>query len=447
MGSEIKVEVLHRETIRPSSPTPDHLKTIRLSVFDQLSPDVYVPLLLFYPNVDISIHDEVKRNDRCHSLVSERSKHLKTSLSETLTHFYPFAGKFQYNDSIWCNDNGAAFLVALVNCPMSNILDKPDAGMGKQLLPTDVDSTQADMGYLLLVQANFFQCGGLAIGVSVSHKVSDASTLSAFIKSWASIALGSASTYHVVLPAEFGAAASLFPPLDFLNAPQPAVEFPKEKCKTRRFVFNASKIAALKSKAASVTVPNPTRVQVVSALIWKCGMEASRSNLGCVRPSEWFVLVNMRKILVQPSAENVLGNFIGVFATKTEASKFVDNVESLVTKLREEIEGFKVKYGIGINGNDVWEFSKDYWKLMIRNDVETYSCSSWCRFPFYENDFGWGKPSWVTQGMEFKNLLVLMDTRDGDGIEVSLTLKEEDMAIFESNKELLEYASLNPTVI
>ncbi|XP_068323932.1 uncharacterized protein [Pyrus communis] len=31
-----------------------------------------------------------------------------------------------------------------------------------------------------------------------------------------------------------------------------------------------------------------------------------------------------------------------------------------------------------------------------------------------------------------------MDTRDGDGIEVSLNLKEEDLAIFESTKELLE---------
>ncbi|XP_048436065.1 uncharacterized protein LOC103930899 isoform X2 [Pyrus x bretschneideri] len=60
------------------------------------------------------------------------------------------------------------------------------------------------------------------------------------------------------------------------------------------------------------------------------------------------------------------------------------------------------------------------------------------RFPFYEPNFGWGKPPWVTLGTEFKNLIVLMDTRDGDGIEVSLNLKEEDLAIFESNRELLE---------
>lgn len=48
MGIEVKVEVIHKETIK-SSPTPPHLQTTKLSVFDQLFPDIYVPLLLFYP--------------------------------------------------------------------------------------------------------------------------------------------------------------------------------------------------------------------------------------------------------------------------------------------------------------------------------------------------------------------------------------------------------------
>ncbi|KAL6269030.1 hypothetical protein ACE6H2_025941 [Prunus campanulata] len=33
MASEIKVEVIHKETIKPSSPTPHHLRTSNLSVF------------------------------------------------------------------------------------------------------------------------------------------------------------------------------------------------------------------------------------------------------------------------------------------------------------------------------------------------------------------------------------------------------------------------------
>lgn len=48
---------------------------------------------------------------------------------------------------------------------------------------------------------------------------------------------------------------------------------------------------------------------------------------------------------------------------------------------------------------------------------------------------------------ELKNLITLMDTSDGDGIEARLTLREEDMAIFENNEERLAYASPNPSVI
>ncbi|KAI5332703.1 hypothetical protein L3X38_022832 [Prunus dulcis] len=142
------------------------------------------------------------------------------------------------------------------------------------------------------VQVNFFGCGGIAIGVCISHKVSDSSTISKFISSWAAIALGSNATNPVV-PAEFGVAACLFPSLDFLNTPLPIMRYDKEKWITRRFVFDASKIAALKSKATTATVPKPTCVEVVSALIWKCAFKASRSNLGSIRPSEWFQFANM----------------------------------------------------------------------------------------------------------------------------------------------------------
>ncbi|CAN6572728.1 unnamed protein product [Malus baccata var. baccata] len=447
MASEMKVEVIYKETIKPSSSTPPHLKTTQLSVFDQLSPDVFIPILLFYPsNISSGDVDSIDH----HSLVVARSKLLKTSVSEALTHFYPFAGEFQYNFSISCNDHGSAFIEAQVNCPISKILEKPDAEILRQLLPTGIGSTQAETGYLLLIQANFFECGGLAIGVSSSHIITDAYTLSTFIQSWAAVALASNSvtTDHVLLTPKLGVAVSLFPQLDFLNSPQPALKFDEEKCITKRFVFEASKVAALKSKAVSTSVPNPTRVESVSALIWKCATTVSRSNLGVVRPSEWSPVANIRKILVQqPLAENLMGNLVGMFSVKTEASEVVDiDIPSLVAKLRKGVEEFKVKYGNGVSGEEACGFFKEFGNLMKR-DVDNYNCSSWCRFPFYEANFGWGKPLWVCQSTGMKNLIVFMDTRDGKGIEASLTFSEEDMAKFECNKELLAYASVNPTVM
>lgn len=83
-----RVQVIHRETIKPSSPTPLHPKTHKLCLVDQLSPIMNVPLLLFYPHsngVDEVHHHRLS--------ISEKTKFLRTTLSQTLTHFHPLAGR------------------------------------------------------------------------------------------------------------------------------------------------------------------------------------------------------------------------------------------------------------------------------------------------------------------------------------------------------------------
>ncbi|KAL6198909.1 hypothetical protein ACLB2K_028697 [Fragaria x ananassa] len=451
MSAEMKVEVISRETITPSSPSPPHLKRVQFSLFDQVIPEHYVPLVLFYPNH--ADHHEVDTDHQ--SLIAKKSSILKASLSETLTHFYPLAGEFQFNDSICCDDRGAAFNEARVNCRLLEILKSPDTEMLKCLFPAAVDSTQALTGYLLLVQVNFFECGGMAIAINISHKVADAFTFSRFIKSWAAVALGSKCTtdHHPIMhPVEFGAAASLYPAQEFLNAYAPR-KFQKrvpESCTTRRFVFDASSIADLKSKATSAAVPSPTRNEVVSALIWKCAMEASRSNSGsvrAVRPSLWSQALNMRKRSGQEFTENLLGNFVWSMAAVTIESEV--DLRSLVARFRKCLEAYNVTYPNGVTAEQANQKIKESAGNILANKcMDKYSCSNWCGFPFYETNFGWGKPSWVSiRSFPYKNTVILMDAKDGNGIEAHLTLLEEDMAIFESNKELLAYASLNPSVI
>lgn len=80
-----------------------------------------------------------------------------------------------------------------------------------------------------------------------------------------------------------------------------------------------------------------------------------------------------------------------------------------------------------------------------RGELVSFSFTSLCRFPIYEADFGWGKPAWVgSASLTFKNLIVFMDTKTGDGIEAWVNLKEEDMAKFEQDNELL--AIVSPSV-
>jgi shikimate O-hydroxycinnamoyltransferase len=111
------------EYIKPSSPTPpNRLKTHKHSL-DQFVPNVYVPIILFYPmnqSTDHSVDD----------IVSQRSQLLKQSLSETLARFYPFARKVKDSSlSIDCNDEGVYYTEASVNCHLVECLNQPNTAL------------------------------------------------------------------------------------------------------------------------------------------------------------------------------------------------------------------------------------------------------------------------------------------------------------------------------
>ncbi|KAJ6721611.1 F21J9.9 [Salix viminalis] len=86
--------------------------------------------------------------------------------------------------------------------------------------------------------------------------------------------------------------------------------------------------------------------------------------------------------------------------------------------------------------------------MAMSKDIDYYNCTSWCNFELYGADFGWGKPTWLSPVFtrERKNVVCLIDTRDAGGIEAWISLSPEDMALYESNKELLEFSAANPRV-
>jgi hypothetical protein len=61
-----------------------------------------------------------------------------------------------------------------------------------------------------------------------------------------------------------------------------------------RVVFDASAIASLKAKETSPSVQNPTRVEVVSSLLWKCMMAAFKATSGIHMPTFITHAVNFR---------------------------------------------------------------------------------------------------------------------------------------------------------
>lgn len=209
----------------------------------------------------ISLHKPLTLNSsllchwsKCSACLWNCSQHLNKCLSETLTHFYTLAGRVRNNLYVECNDEGAEFLEARINCSMSKVLENPDVEMLRKLVPTchavEGRAGGAGTGPRLLVQTTGFECGGMAIGLSISHKIMDAASRVTFPNCWTATALDSS---NVVVP-EFDAAALFSVPATpnpsshaSTEPPPPSIrpiEAVPPKSRTTRFVFDAQKICS-----------------------------------------------------------------------------------------------------------------------------------------------------------------------------------------------------------
>jgi len=434
------MEIISREFIKPSSPTPPHLRNFPISFIDHISFRNYVPLLFFYD--DTKVCDQISK-----------ISHLKNSLSQILSIYYPFAGRFKDQLSIECNDQGASFLVAnIAGTKLSTILKKPTDNLLNPLFPEELQWKNMDLNEsILVIQINCFECGGIVISVCACHKIIDAATAFSFMNDWAKLNSEGESNSKSTLSLPYNllyAGDTIFPQGSLPNFPE--CEFVIDKTiVSKRFVFEASKIKLLKTMMVnpdSHEVKNPTRVEVVTAMIYKCVVSALELNF---KTTSLRMAVDLRRRMVPPLSDKCVGNIVWFL--------FVINPElhDLVYKIRQGLCEFCEVYPKKFGGKEkdlpfIFECLKQVTTPVSESDYNQslIVSASWCKFPMYEADFGWGKPIWVTTSTcPVKNAIVLMDTRNGDGIEAIVNMKESDMVRFEREVELLQYASLNPSIV
>ncbi|KFK22995.1 hypothetical protein AALP_AAs50735U000300 [Arabis alpina] len=430
---QMKLEVMGREVIKPSLPSPHD--SLQLSIFDLTFPAMYVPVIFFY-----------KAEDASPKIISGK---LKSSLSETLSRFYPLAGRIE-GVSVSCNDEGAVFTEARTDLLLSDFLRNINIDSLDRFSPTTPEDSPTEWP-LLSVMVTFFGSGsGVSVSVSVSHRICDAASLLTFVKDWATTTAkgNSNDTIHF-------AETTIYPP------PDSSLQFPPmdsnidnstSKCITNRLVFESTKIAELKRKAASESVRVPTRVEAISALVLKCAKNASRANLVVPRSILMYQTLDLRlRIPSTILSRDAIGNLHTSLFVKKEAESDLDILETVAAfrKTKERVnemikENLKSntlgQYLLGLNGS----FGAE-----VKPDVDLYIMSSWCRKPFYQVDFGWGSPVWIGSFFDNANMMFvwLIDSKDGDGVEVWIGLPEQDMHTFLCNQELLAYAVLNPPVL
>ncbi|KAJ4715307.1 vinorine synthase-like [Melia azedarach] len=332
------LEMISREWIKPSSPTPSHLKTYELCLIDQYIGHHFPSVLLFYPlNINLHLSSTLVDIDR---IVSERLQLLKKSLSEALTLYYPLAGKIKDDMSVQCNDEGIYFVEARAKIPLNQFLNQPNRSLIGKLSPVNDSEKRGQIKELYVgqIQVTVFACGGLAICICISHKICDVRTTSCFMRCWS--ALAEKNIEGEIRP-DCGA-ASLFPPSEkFLSELTFAAQvFPFLKTggrvATRRFVFDAKAIAKLKAKATSSRVQNPTRIEAVSALLSKRIFAALNKRSGTHKPNLLRHIVNLRRRSKPPIADYCMGNII--WPANALCIEEEGDLDGLVTKLREAIE-------------------------------------------------------------------------------------------------------------
>ncbi|XP_023000804.1 vinorine synthase-like [Cucurbita maxima] len=430
--NNLNVEIISTESIKPSSPTPSEHRELKLSFLDQVAPSSYTPLLFFYTADQLHGGDDHR----------ERCRKLKESLAETLNRFYLLAGTLVEAYLVDCNDDGVEFSETRVSARMSEVMEKPhDVVSLLRLLPFDHDAV-LERECILAVRYNVFECGGVVVALCVTHKIVDGTSATMFTKAWAAACRGD-DKYPVVPTFN---ATELFPPMEIRGGNRRQSRM--DKIVTRRFIFNKSNIAALKNQANSEAFLNqrpPSRVETVSGFLWKRFMAIAQQKPP-TKAKRFAVIqaVNLRNRMDPPLPPNSFGN-LWWFATADAPIDEEQDFPSLVAKIREaikEIDGDYIK-----TLQDAEKSMKAKMKMgqmVYSGELELYSFTSWCSFPLYESDFGWGKPAWVcSPGRPYKNVVLFVNTSDGEGIEAWVNLTETDMKDFETDSELLSFASLS----
>lgn len=404
---------------------------------------------------------------------------LKSSLSHTLLHFPPLAGRF-FTDSeghvfITSNDAGVEFIHA----------DASDVTIDDLLSPVDVpDSFRKFFTYafdgaisynghfhsLLAVQVTEL-ADGVFIGCAVNHAVTDGTSFWNFFNTFAEVCKAGGAVKRISRTPDFtrnffGESKAV------LQFPEggPNVTFSGGQLRERIFRFSREAILKLKSHAngrnsrrgavdysgteAEILgkqsndnwknrVDRTVEIssfQSLSAQLWRSVTRARE--LTTTVNTTFRMAVNCRHRL-EPRIDTLyFGNAIQSIPT-------VASVGEILSRDLSWCAGLLNKNVVAHNDATVRRGVKDWEReprcFPLGNfDGASITMGSSPRFPMYDNDFGWGRPVAVRSGRanKFDGKISAFPGREGGGsVDLEVCLAPDTMTALEADMEFMQYVT------
>ncbi|KAL7102040.1 hypothetical protein ACP275_08G094800 [Erythranthe tilingii] len=439
----MKVNIVSTKLVKPCTPTPQSLRNHNISFIDYLNPPMNVGVILLYDN-------PISPNNP-----KQTTTHFQESLSKILPQFYPLAGRYNKKDhSVDCNDLGAEFVEAQVVDDGVTLSDVILASKREVKLLNDyflppkfhqVDESPADP--LLSIRLTRFKCGGLVISVTVSHRIFDASSVGTFIAAWSNANKNLGNKNITAIRPSFDSPPEFFPG-NYISRGDSIGTCWDPNIVVKRFSFHKEAITRMRSK---LRLPENSRVRVVCAVIAEAMIEVDRAKHdGKSRACLIAQAVNMRGRTNPPLPKHSCRNWLILSSTRCMIpnNDVGNNIQELVDILGDGLEKTVADCAeiFSPTGRDVksiiMEPLVNVRGKSMGGEVNVFAFSDWSKFGFYEADFGWGKPVGAGIGAFSRpNIIVLVDSKEGGGLEAWVHLNRNDMPYFEQDDQIKLYAS------
>lgn len=374
---------------------------------------------------------------------------LQAGLAKALVEYREWAGRLGVdangNRAILLNDAGARFVEATADVSLDSVMPLKPTPEVLSLHPSGDDGPEE----LMLIQVTRFSCGSFVVGFTTQHIVADGRATNNFFLAWSQATRGVA-----IDPVPVHDRASFFTPRDppLVEYEHRGVEFkPYEKVDSEhdshagddevvinKVHFSREFISKLKAQASEGAHRPYSTLQCVVAHLWRCMTKAR--GLENLEATSVCIAVDGRARMSPQVPEGYTGNVVLWARPTTTARELVTKpLQHAVELINREVarinDGYFKSFIDYANSGAVEKerlvAAADAAEMVLSPNIEV---DSWLRIPFYDLDFGGGRPFFFMPSyLPVEGLLILLPSFLGDGsVDAYVPLFSRNMDTFKN---------------